>query len=150
MAANPTADMQVATKQYVDNSALVFTMKTGSGTGDYTTTSSTYTDVDATNLAYTVTIPSGKQIMILATGTCSNSVTTVTSVAIADGTTTLAEVRCQGSPSDWNSPFVLSTVVTGTGAPKTFKLRFRSNGADTAIIRNSSATLAPRLTFIGA
>jgi hypothetical protein len=141
--------MHVATKQYVDNSGVI-TAKTGSGTGDYSTTSSTTVDVDATNLAYTVTIPNGKPVLILASGTCAASVQMTGAVVIADGTTTLVEQQIFTPIVAANFPFSLSVVVTGTGAPKTFKLRFRSNGTDSFVIRNSTAAFAPRLTFIGA
>jgi hypothetical protein len=151
MAADPTANMQVATKQYVDNSGFTITDKKGSGTGDYQTTSSTDVDVDATNLAYTVVIPSGKKVVILATGGCANSIASPVhgGIAIAEDTTTIVDlpITVAGGAS---VSFVLSTVVTGTGASKTYKLRFRSNGTATFTIRNSSAAVAPRLTFIGA
>jgi hypothetical protein len=150
MAADPTANMQVATKQYVDNSGFVITAKTGSGAGDYNTGSGTTVDVDATNLAYTVTIPSGKPVLILASGTCAATAQMTGAVVIADGDTTLVEQQIFTPTVGANFPFSLSGVVIGTGAPKTFKLRFRSSGAATFTIRNSSAAVAPRLTFIGA
>jgi hypothetical protein len=153
LAADPTDALQAATKQYVDTSGLIITDKTGSGTGDYSTTSSSYVDMDANNLAYTVVIPSGKKVVILATGTwaftSSIANPVVAGVAIAEDTTTIVEGLIT-LPGPQERPFVLSTVVTGTGASKTYKLRFRSSGGLTFIIRNGSAPIAPRLTFIGA
>jgi hypothetical protein len=108
-------------------------------------------DVDATNLAYTVAIPNGKNVIILATGTYSYiGAGTGAGIAIADGTTTLVETTISYPATTADAPFALSVVVTGTGASKTFKLRFRSDGSTSFTIRNNNATIAPRLTFIGA
>jgi hypothetical protein len=143
--------MHVATKQYVDNAGFIVIDKKGSGAGDYTTTSASDVDVDATNLAYTVVIPSGKKVVILATGVDMNSLASPiqAGVAIAEDTTTIVDLPITVADGA-NAPFVLSTVVAGTGASKIYKLRFRSNGSATFTIRNSSAAVAPRLTFMGA
>lgn len=119
------------------------TVKTGSAAGNYTTTSASYTDIDGTNLAATVTVPTGWKAIIHATMFGNNGTLNSGSVCISDGTTTLRETNFGAAAA--NAPIALQHVFTGDGAAHTFKLRFKS-AATTTTIANTSATDAPIMT----
>lgn len=146
LGADPSNVLDAATKQYVDALLPEITHKPGSGAGDYTTTSTTYVDVDATNLAFTVTVPSGKKIVMWASGTVWTGASTVR-VALADGTTTLVEVEADGNTAD---SFALNWVFVGDGASHTFKLRWMNTNAGTATMRNgtTATTNRPSMLFM--
>jgi hypothetical protein len=65
-------------------------------------------------------------------------------IAIADGTTTLAEIGTDTSAGTQSWP--ISYVFVGDGASHTFKLRFRTPGG-TLAIDNTSGTDTPMMTF---
>ncbi len=151
--------LDAATKQQVD-SAPVITEKAGNGTGDYSATPGvSFVDVDATNLAYTVTIPSGKKIRISFTcfaWSITNAQVQIV-IGIHDGTSIIAERRAivnESTGAAWNamgSPWHIAIVVTGTGSPKTFKIQWRTTSASqNASMDNGSAAEAPRFIFEGA
>jgi len=148
LAADPSAALDAATKQYVDAASVVMTTRAGSAAGDYTTTSASDVDVDGTNLAYTVSPASGKKVFIIATVSVLHSSTVAVTVVLADGTTALAET--EAIPTTTRSvPTTVSYVFTGDGSSHTFKLRWRTASA-TATMHNSTAVNAPRLLFVGA
>ena len=127
------------------------TLKTGSGGGDYTTSSASYVDVDGTNLAYTVTVPTGWKALV--TGIAEMYQSTAANqlwLAVTDGTTTLREVEITDLiGTSATAVAVAQTVFTGDGASHTFKLRFRTgNAADAANITNGSSTHCPTLTVL--
>jgi len=68
---SPTAlATQQSIKAYADNLSYptpTCTRVLGQTTGNYATTSTSYVDVDATNLTYTVVIPSGYKLFVIAT-----------------------------------------------------------------------------------
>ena len=124
---------------------MTMTLKKGSGLGAYTTTSITYVELDATNLAYTVTIPSGYKLHVVATGYSSNSGAAVDSIALKDGSTLLCE-NSNGTGTDF-TPFALNTIITGDGASHTIALYAKTN-AGTLSVANGSSTACPFMTFV--
>lgn len=128
---------------------ITSTLKRGSGSGDYGTTSTSYGDVDGTNLIYTVTVPSGYKIHIQCTFCMyHNTNATELSVALTDGTTPLVECRMDApNVSSTLVPGGITYIFTGDGASHTFKMRFKV-GAGTGYLRNGSTATSPSMTFL--
>jgi hypothetical protein len=124
------------------------TLKKGTGAGNYTTASTTYVDVDATNLGFTATIPTGWKLAISASGQLGTATAAVAaSVSLLDGAT-VVETSLTGTGVGVLEPWALNWVINGDGNSHTVKLQFKtSNGADSATIANSSATILPTITF---
>lgn len=129
------------------------TAKNGSGTGNYVTANTSYTVVDATNLSYTATIPTGWKLLIQASGNVQTNTGSATAgVALfvdpAGSNTTLAEsftINVAGAPST----FSLASVFTGDGASHVFQLFQRtSNASDSVSMTNTSITSSPKMTFL--
>lgn len=127
----------------------VFKLGTGNGT-DYTTTSTTYVNVDVTNLAYTVTISTGWKMIISATGSCNVGVAVVPIyVTILDGGTETHTVEITPSTTGGYHAFHVQTVVNGDGASHAFTLGFKTSAsADAISINNQFASTAPTVVFI--
>lgn len=129
------------------------TLKKGTGGGNYTSASTTYARVDSTNLAFTVTVPTGWKLSVQASGSFGTATAAVTcNVALADGsadnTGILVEQQTQSSAAGILMPFSLGWIVTGDGNPHTINLQYKtSNGADSVTIANGSATSLPTMTF---
>lgn len=125
------------------------TLKKGTGAGNYTTASTTYVQVDGTNLTYTVTIPTGWKLAIA----CGGSGWTTTAsvffgVALADGGTIIFEIDPISSSTGTGISWVLNWVINGDGASHTIDLRFKtSNASDAATIQNNIATSIPTMVF---
>lgn len=133
------------------------TLKKGTGAGNYTTASTTYVVVDSTNLCYTVTIPTGWKLLVQASGALGTSTAVVqANVALTDnaacGTANAGILVQQGlfGPSAGNGTnFSLSYVINGDGASHSVALQFStSNGADSAVIANVSASFTVTMVFI--
>ena len=126
------------------------TLKKGSGGGNYVSASTSYVDVDATNLALTITIPTGWKLVVNASGqlTSATAIATVF-VSLLDGSTLVeAQVNPTVAGTAGSEDWALNWVITGDGASHTVKLQYKtSNGADSATILNSSATLVPTMVF---
>ena len=125
------------------------TLKKGTGLGNYTSASTTYVDVDAANLGYTVTIPTGWKLAIQAS--CSiASLTAPVAVAVAlFDSATLVEAFTNGPAASNTESASLFWVINGDGASHTIKLQFHTgNGADSVSITNSTATAIPTMVFI--
>jgi len=125
------------------------TLKKGTGAGNYTSTSLTAVQVDGTNLALTVTIPTGWKLSVQASGSIGSNTAAVTvAVSITDGGTKLQEVSALGPVAAGLIPFSLSTIITGDGASHTIDLRFfTTNAADAVAILNASSTQLPTMVF---
>lgn len=123
-------------------------MKQGSGGGNYTTTSASFVDVDGTNLAYTVTIPTGYKMLINCSFCMNNTTLNQTNqYCLADSTTTLVAGEFdEGTGSQFKS-VSLTYIFNGDGSSHTFKLRYLAE-ANTATILNSSSTFTPTMTFL--
>lgn len=129
---------------------LTSTLKKGAGSVNYTTSSTSYVQVDAVNLLYTIVVPTGWKLVIQVSGTVSNTdSTTTTSVAIADGGTILQEVASAPAANNLADAFSLGWLVVGDGASHTIDLRFKtSNGTHAATIINSSTSAVPSMVFM--
>lgn len=136
-------------RNFANNATMGMTLKKGSGAGNYTSTSLTYAQVDATNLLLAVTIPTGWKLGIVATGEIgSNTAVVAVSVALADGGAVLQEMTTTGVGIGTTNPFTLAWVVAGDGLSHSIDLRYKtSNGADAVVISNPSATLVPSMIF---
>lgn len=126
-------------------------LKKGTGSGNYTSASTGYADVDATNLALTVTIPIGFKLMVHASGAAtSNTAAATVSVSLFDSATLLeTQINPTVAGTGGAEPFSLGWIITGDGASHTVKLQYKtSNASDSVVILNSSATLTPTITFL--
>jgi stress response protein SCP2 len=131
-----------------DKGTPSLTLKTGSGVGDYTTTSAVLVDIDATNLAFAVTVPVGQKVLInVSWGGSSTAANALTVVSLSDGTTSLRETKLlmSAAASGWGQG-ALTHIFVGDGAAHTFKLRW-SISTGTATMFNSTAQNAPTMTF---
>jgi hypothetical protein len=126
-------------------------LKKGSGNGThYTTTSTSYVDIDSTNLAYTVTVPVGQKVLINATLTYWVAGTSSPTFALTDGTTLLTEVlgEQQGEVNLLVSSTALTYIFVGDGASHTFKLRFAvGSSSNTLYVDNLTTVQTPMMTF---
>lgn len=128
-------------------------LKKGTNGGDYSTSSTSYVDVDNTNLKDIVTIPSGSNLVIQVSGsmTLDTGGASGMFVALADGGTAIsgpqvASVDTGGTPSQ--NPFSLTWVIAGDGASHTITLQYKMNGgsASSAKISNASG-FVPMMLF---
>lgn len=126
------------------------TIKKGSGAGNYTTASTSYVQVDSTNLLFTVTIPTGWKVLINVAGSSSTlTAVTTASIALTDAGTLLQEVANAPGAAGTLNPFALTYVFAGDGASHSFDLRFKTtSGADSASILNTSTTATAMMTFL--
>lgn len=133
------------------------TLKKGSGSGNYTHSGDTnYAVVDATNLCYTATIPTGWKLVVeaqaaLTTGTApdlvsmaltDNAACSTANAGILNETTMVGEAAGAESAK-------LVWVIAGDGNSHNVALQFKTaagNHAATAV--NSSATLTPTMVFM--
>jgi hypothetical protein len=132
------------------------TLKTGSGGGNYTSASTTYVVVDSTNLCYTATIPIGWKLGVQASGNIGTSTAVVAASFALTNTANcatansgiLVEGQAFSNAAGNTEPFSINTVIAGDGAVHNVALQFKTaNGADSALILNSSGTLTPSMTF---
>lgn len=126
--------------------------KNGSGGGNYTTVTTTYTAVDATNLSLTIAVPSGWVLICHVSGSIqSNTGAVVVNTAVvldpASTNQVLAESVTAGS-AGFPCGFALDTVVTGDGNSHVIQLQFKTtNASDAASINNTSVTASPKMIF---
>lgn len=133
---------------FADLNTSTTVMKRGDGGSDYTTASATFVDVDATNLAYTVSIPLNWKMVISFTLTGRNdTITDSIQVCIADGTTTLASVTNTAAAANNYNSIAMQYMFTGDGASHTFKLRYAASAGGTARILNNTTTAQATMIF---
>lgn len=134
------------------------TLKKGTGSGNYTTASTTFAVVDSTNLCFTVTIPTGWKLGVQASVALATATAAVTAnVALTDNaacsTANAGILQDSGpiGPATAAASFEsvnLSWVITGDGSSHNVALQYKtSNAADSATIGNSSATILPTMVF---
>lgn len=125
-----------------------FTIKKGTGAGSYTTTSTSYVDVDATNQALTVTIPIGFVLVIRASGIVfsTGGFAQEIAVCLADSTTTLVEATLDVLAGALTENYTLDWLIAGDGNSHTVKLRYKTS-AHTVGLDNSSSTRIPVMIF---
>jgi hypothetical protein len=109
-------------------------------------------DVDATNLSYTVTIPTGWKLAV--TARCSLGVQTAlveVDVQLVDNGSQISVSRALPVVLNNTAPgdSTLLAVINGNGASHTVKMQFKTtNAADTANINNSSVFDGPQMMFV--
>lgn len=133
------------------------TLKKGSGAGNYTNATTSYTVADSSNLCFTVTIPTGWKLGISASGALSTATAAVVAQAAltdnaacstANAGILVETAPIQGAAIAVADAFALNWVITGDGAAHNIALQFKtSNAADTASLINSSATVTPTMKF---
>ena len=130
-------------------STMGITQKKGSGGGDYSTTSASYVDVDSTNLAFTVTIPSGWKLWVTAKfNYLQNTAAAFGNIGILDGSI-IAEETLTTTVVGARSSGYLQAVITGDGASHTVKLQFKTgNVSDAFLISNSNSTQTAFMSFL--
>lgn len=131
-------------------------LKKGSGVGNYTSASTTYVVVDATNLCNTVTIPVGWKLAITSDGNLGTATAaTQASAALTDNASCstanagiLTESLDTGTGAGVLAPFALNWVITGDGNVHNIALQFKtSNAADSATMLNATASQIPTMVF---
>jgi len=131
---------------------ITSTIKKGSGSADYTGTNTTYSNVDGTNLSYTVTIPTGWKLIIQSSGVMFvNTAQVVVFASLFDGVTQLQEAQITPAVigSGNGSGFSLSWVINGDGASHAITLQAKTSAAaDAWGIKNTNANGLPTMTFI--
>lgn len=140
-----------------NTATMGLTLKKGSGGGNYTNATTSYTVADSTNLCFTVTIPTGWKLGISASGALSTATAAVVaqaaltdnaSCSTANAGIIVETAPIQGSAIGVADAFALNWVITGDGASHNIAMQFKtSNAADTASLINSSATLTPTMKF---
>lgn len=135
------------------NNGVTMVQKTGDGSTSYSTTSGTLVDVDATNLSYTVTVPTGYKLHISATASCTGTAggTNENDLAITDTSTgtVLNQVSANPAVTGGSLPFALNAVLTGDGASHTIRLQFLStNSVAMGIINSTGSHRIPTMTFM--
>lgn len=130
--------------------AQTLTLKKGSGAGNYTNATTSYTVADSTNLCLTLTIPTGWKLNVSASGALGTATAAVlANAALTDNAACstanagiLVETQVTGTAATVLEPFALNTTIVGDGAQHNIALQFKtSNAADTATLQNSTATL---------
>lgn len=128
------------------------TLKKGNGAGNYASSSTTYVDVDATNLSYTVTIPTGWKLTIIASAdvfvqTAAVNVQVALFDSVAAGV--VLERTCWPQAAGGSSVnATLPYVINGDGSSHTVKLQYKTtNASDSVAIANSSTTFTPTMVF---
>jgi hypothetical protein len=155
MWANPLVVTPTALNSYVpyQYKGINFTQigtRRGTGTADYTTTSTSWVWVDATNLRITVTIPTGFVALCWASGMIqtSNSGVAVGVTIAKDAPATLVgayKTTVSLSAVSWSD----MAVVTGDGASHQIGLAFFSGGGGaSAIISNGNVSVTPELIIV--
>lgn len=146
---NNGADLALPTTAGTVALVPTIALKKGTGAGNYSSSSTTYVQVDGTNLTNTVTIPTGWKLIITAEfrmGT--NTAAVFCTAALADGGTVVVETGQQTPAAGTLISSSLQWVINGDGASHTVDLRFKtSNGADAVAIGNTNSTDIPVMVF---
>lgn len=127
-----------------------YTLKKGTGAGNYTSASTTDVVVDGTNLSFSGIIPTGWKLVIMASGGITSLTAAVTVfVGIADGGTIVKTMPILPTLASNFTPFVILWEINGDGNTHTIDLRYHTtNGADSVSIDNNTATEVPTMIFI--
>lgn len=132
---------------------VTMVQKKGDGSTTYNTTSGSLVNVDATNLSYTVTVPSGYKLFITATGSYLGTAggTNDNLVAITDTSTSTILNQLQNNPAVTGgaTPITLTAILTGDGNSHTINLQFASsNSSGVGIINSTGLSQFPIMTFL--
>ncbi len=137
-------------------------LKKGSNGGNYVSATGSFAAVDGTNLADTLTIATGTNLVVTANGVMSPTGGTSTwYVALFDGSSNLTEEAlswtaaaasnsCPGSMNCGDQNFSLSYVIVGDGASHTIQLRYAVEGAsnDTSGRILNAGGIVPTMVFM--
>jgi hypothetical protein len=126
-------------------------IKQGSASGtDYTTNSTSFEQVDATNLLYTATVPLGTKVKITAIGTAAVSIPhqyCTVGIGIDGIVVNAQQYQSAGAGLPSQGVVTVDWVFVGDGNSHTFDLRFESNsGGNTASLINGS-NVFPTMVF---
>jgi hypothetical protein len=120
---------------------------TANGT-NYTTTSTSLTPVDATNLKYVIGIPLGWKLLVQVSGSSqSDTAATTDQIAIVDGVTTVASTIVNYTAGAGGA-FSLSALITGNEAPHTIELQFATGNAGDKLEIVNQPTGWVNMTFL--
>ena len=126
----------------------VVTKRTGSGAGNYTTSSTSLVAVDGTNLAVALVTLVSQMIVIWAAGSFANgSASDFTSVVIAKDGTPVAQVIAGGTGASVYFPFSACYSEVGDGSSHTWALYWKVTGG-TGNMANDSAYDCPFLNIL--
>jgi hypothetical protein len=127
------------------------TLKKGSGSGNYPTTSSTMANVDGTNLLLgPVTIPTGWKmtIAVRCTAQISNTATNpVIQLFDTQGSTILDLATTNPTTIGSNWQMTLLGMITGDGNSHTVSLQFKSSDNTNTVTLINGATDSPKMLF---
>lgn len=134
----------------LNDSTPTVTMKLGSGAGLYSTNSTSFVPVDATNLSYTATIPVGWKLVISSSGSAGNLVApTGLQISLLDGSNILQRIQVQpvAAGSGQDDAFSLNWAVAGDGASHTITLQYAALVAANAAAIENNGNLVPTMVF---
>ena len=122
------------------------TFKKGTNGGDYTTASTSFVQVDGTNLTATITIPTGWKLVINCAGTVTTTGGSATvTIMLADGGSQVQATTVSTVGAAAQSSWSMAWQIAGDGAAHTIDLRFKTS-ANTADILNSGG-IVPTMVF---
>jgi hypothetical protein len=129
-------------------------IKTGSKAGAYSNinNATSFIDLDATNLTYTVTVPTGQKLLIFAkmsalNNSSSDRVTTAMRIFM-DGTTQIGGATQHTQQTNDGAHHSVNTSFTGDGSSHTFKLQAWMSGSNENCSIFNDATYYPDMLFI--
>lgn len=139
--ASAIVDLQAAAASYASD------VKVQTSGTDYTTTSGTYADIDATNLSSTITTGAHRvKIAFTFTWQHSSTANTINIDLLADGSSVtglgngFAQLRPVRNSENTSLTLVYITAAQ-TAASHTFKLQWKTNGGTATIARTGFATM---------
>ncbi len=125
--------------------------KKGTAAGNYSTASAVFSNVDGANLAYTITIPTGSNLVVHVDGVwiADTAGSSTAFFAIADAGIQVQQVSLQdtsGTPSQ--NGFSLTWVIAGDNFSHAITLQFKQGGgsASTAKLQNVAGSV-PTMLF---
>jgi len=131
---------------------VTMVQKSGTGAGSYSTNSGTLVDVDATNLSYTVTIPVGYKLQIMASacavGTAGGSNEIDLAITDISTATVLTQMSVNPAVSGGSNPFTLISQLNGDGNSHTIRLQYLSSNGVTSSILNGATNRIPLMDFL--
>lgn len=132
-------------------SAPTVVVKSGTGSADYSTNSATYVDVDATNLAYTVTPPTASKLLFLVFAQLFNDNGGDSYLGLFDSVSNsiLGQSIAVTNANLLNVTFpgAFAVLVVGDNLSHTFKLQFHQGRAGHALLKNSGSIIPQMVIF---
>lgn len=122
------------------------TMKTGSKAGNYTIAAVTPTDIDPTNLSYTVTVPVGYKMTIAISGGLNTTGAAVPIIYLAVDGSVLNFIEVGGVATA--RAVTLNYVFTGDGASHVFTLQQELTAGGSAIMFNQTTQFTTMVFFM--